>query len=306
MLAVAILGVATLDAGAPPGLLADGIATTMAPGVPQGTITLGTGRDASRLTGVATVFGPRQPIEAHLWREVPFGFTPVAVRLFRLDPLEGPLMVWSDLLPVTDEQAALDFTVAGQEPATYRLLAYHAMTEPMASIDLDVVGEASALPPPPPVPEGWRVVASDAGDLRMVLPPDVHASETSGAIFANQSPDADGGMLQVMAEGPHADHPQPAAGESLVAWLEERWLEGAKERGPTVIRSLRLPAGETIELITAIAPGTEHEWWINLYAIRTPDGVGFLVIDGPTSRWDRPDGATELIPQLVEFGPGSR
>ena len=181
---------------------------------------------------------------------------------------------------------------------------HDAVTQPMASVDFEAEGATvSVLPSPPSVPADWHLVSSDAGDLRMFLPPEIVAFDTSGAVFANEPPAADGTWLEVMAEGPYTSDLQPAADEPLVAWLERRWLDGAPERGPTLIRSLLLPAGEAIELSTSVAPGTDDEWWIRLYAISTPEGVGLLVIDGPPSAWHRLHDEAELIPQLIELPP---
>lgn len=161
---------------------------------------------------------------------------------------------------------------------------------------------AQTIPARPAVPAGWTSVASGAGDLRLVLPPDIESFETSGPIFANQPPPSTGGeWIQLLAEGPRTVELQPGEGESLDQWLERRWLAGEPLRGETTIRSVLLPAGEAVELRTTLEPGTAHERAVILFAIRSPAGVAFLAIDGPPDQMDARAADLALIPMLLEI-----
>ena len=167
--------------------------TSPVPGARQGELTLVPHPDSQRYL----TFTTQTPIEGHLRTADPLSSPglPIALRLFRSDPAEGLLMTWSDLFKVNADQTALDFEIAGQEPGTYRLLAYHALTEPLAVLDLAIVGETSALPAPPPVPEGWQTVSSMSGDLVLRLPPDFGAVADWSSIVANPPPDGEGAWI---------------------------------------------------------------------------------------------------------------
>lgn len=79
-------------------------------------------------------------------------------------------MTWGDAMWVSADQTELDLQIAGQEPGSYRLVAYHAMTEPLAVLDLTIEGDPSLLPTPPALPAGWQRVASGDGGLVLALP----------------------------------------------------------------------------------------------------------------------------------------
>lgn len=138
----------------------------------------GAGGGDLRLSCVVTRTGPRSPRltrcqqSGHLRTADPLSSpgVPIAFRLFRSDPVEGLLMTWGDAMWVSADQTELDLQIAGQEPGSYRLVAYHAMTEPLAVLDLTIEGDPSLLPTPPALPAGWQRVASGDGGLVLALP----------------------------------------------------------------------------------------------------------------------------------------
>ena len=274
------------------------IATSPVPGARQGELTL-VPHPSSQLY---LTFNTQTPIEGHLHTADALSSpgVPIALRLFRSDPAEGLLMTWSDLFKVDADQTELDFEIAGQEPGTYRLLAYHALTEPLAVLDLAIVGETSTLPAPPPVPEGWQTVSSMSGDLVLRLPPDFGAAADWSSIVANPPPDGQGAWITVLVESPAGADLQPSPGTSLAAWLDERWFAGDNgEWSPPVTMAIRLPAGDGVWLTRTLIGGRPFS--STLYAIRTPDGVGFLVIDGPSDLVDVREADLELIPRLLSY-----
>jgi len=263
---------------------------------------LGTGRDATGVTGISTVFQPDQPIEVHLSRAAGFGFSPVEIRVFRIDTVEGLIRVWDISFPVGEEVTSVDFSIPVLMSGPYRLVAYHAMTEPTGSVDFEVVGNAvPALPTRPPIPGGWHRVVSGSGDLELVLPQDIVASETSGPIFANERPDGSSAWIELVAEGPLTAAPQPEEASSLAEWLERRWLDQRELRSPIAERVVLLPAGEAIELRARFAGGATGERSIIVYAIRTPEGVAFLSIEGAPEALAARASDLDLIAHLMEF-----
>lgn len=51
--------------------------------------------------------------------------------------------------------------------------------------------------------------------------------------------------------------------------------------------------------------GTPNPWRMAAYAIRTPVGVAFLLIDGPPVVWTDREADAALIPKLMELGAGT-
>lgn len=162
--------------------------------------------------------------------------------------------------------------------------------------------EAAPLPTFPPAPAGWVNVAN--GDVSLDLPPWLIPFDTTGAIFANEVPDAARHWIQLMAEGPGTAEPRPAAGESLERWLLRR-LE-SPDAGQPVIREIDLPSGPALQLERLDAAGTRFAWRFAAYAISTPFGVAFLQIDGPPDKWIGREDDLARIPWRMRAGSGAR
>ncbi len=152
-------------------------------------------------------------------------------------------------------------------------------------------------------PDGWTTVESSAGDLRLDLPPWMVPFETHAAIFANEAPAQDGQtFLQLLAEGPRTAESQPAPGESLEQWLEARIETRGRWRGTT--RRTLFATGPGVVIERVLSPGSSEEWRLAAYAIETPFGVAYLLIDGPMTAWVGHEADAELIPLLMDVGPG--
>jgi hypothetical protein len=166
---------------------------------------------------------------------------------------------------------------------------------------LAALAAACSSAPPSPSPEAvaaeWTTVVSEAGDLALALPPWLIAFDTSGAIFANEGmPDGTPG-LQLLAEGPRTAELQPASGEALEAWLATR-IE-APGSGEPKVESRQLPAGAAVLIRRDDRAGTATAWRRAAWAIRTPDGVAYLLVDGPLDRWAGREAEVERIARLL-------
>ena len=162
-----------------------------------------------------------------------------------------------------------------------------------------LAGTDPVTPTRPPVPAGWTTVASDAGDLRLALPPWLVPFETTGAVFANEPPTPGRQQgLQLLAEGPRTAEPQPSPGESLERWLAAR-LESVRG-ADSAVEQLDLPGGRALVVRIAVASGTPSAWRLAAYAVRTPDGVAYLLIDGPPDAWAGREADADLVARLME------
>jgi hypothetical protein len=162
------------------------------------------------------------------------------------------------------------------------------------------------LPEPPAVPNRWRTVTSDEGDVRLVVPPDVTVTGTSGLASGFRSVAEGPDDLVVIAVGP-AQLAQPDLGESVADWLErDGWLTNHQEGDQvTELRSreLSLPAGAAIELTSEF--GSDGlEYWSIVYAIRTDRGYALLQAVSAGPRPDEVPDEIRLMRELVAFGPG--
>jgi hypothetical protein len=299
----AVVLTTAIAVGAEPDATAAGsagwVATSLVPGTTRGELLL----QPNSTSASAPTFPAGVSIDGLLRTTDPLSHPgiPIALRLFRDDPVEGLIMTWGALYEVRDGQTELAFGVPGQEPGAYRLLAYHALTEPLALAEIRVDGEPSALPTPPAVPEGWQQVTSASGDLVLHLPADFGAVVDRSTIIANPPPDAAGGLVGVLAESALGAERQPLPGAQLGAWLEERWFKGEHaEWSHPVTMAVRLPAGEAVRLMTSTY-ATSRPWSASLYAIRTPDGVSFVAIDGPADVMSLREADLELIPRLISY-----
>jgi hypothetical protein len=156
------------------------------------------------------------------------------------------------------------------------------------------------LPTAPPVPAGW-LEATD-GDLSVTLPPWLVPFDTTAAVFANEVIEPGAEWIQLMAEGPGTAEPQPNPNETLEHWLRQRVDLGPGLGQPTILQVNR-PAGPTVSIERLDRAGTRLAWRIAAYAIRTPRGVAFLQIDGPTDRWPARAADLALIPWLLRVEP---
>ncbi|MCJ7711803.1 MAG: hypothetical protein MUQ32_13350 [Chloroflexi bacterium] len=144
-------------------------------------------------------------------------------------------------------------------------------------------------------------MASDAGDLRLVLPPWLAPFEKTGAVFANEVVEGGGQGIQLMAEGPLTADPQPGLGGS------ERWLEQRIESpgsGMPVRSKVQLPGGAAVRMERVDRAGTPLAWRFDAYAIETPAGTAYLVIDGPPDAWVGHEDDLARIPLLLRTSPG--
>ena len=126
--------------------------------------------------------------------------------------------------------------------------------------------------------------------------------DTQGAIFANEAPLGPGaGFVELMATGPKADE-QPGPDQRLEDWLEARIAPAGPGTGNT--QTIFLPSGRGVVIDRITAAGTPNVWRYAAYAIRTPVGVGYLLIDGPPDLWAAHEADIALIPLLMELGAG--
>jgi hypothetical protein len=173
-----------------------------------------------------------------------------------------------------------------------------------AAIVISAAGCAAAASPPPvtapPVPAGWATVSS--GDLTLVLPPWLIPFDARTAIFANEVVDPGADWVELMAEGPRTAYPQPAAGDSLERWLGQR-IDFGPGLGQPTIRQVELPAGPAVAIDRLDRAGTRLAWRIAAYAIRTPRGVAYLLIDGPPDTWAERADELALIPWFIGVEP---
>lgn len=168
-----------------------------------------------------------------------------------------------------------------------------------------VVAAACASPvasPPPagpawtPPPE-WVTVSDDAGSIQLTLPLSIQVFDRMGAIFANEAPPPGETEIpvQLWAQGPIIDD-RPRDGEGLVAWVERRLENPGK--GVPAVTPISLPAGDGIRYDRVDSAGTPHAWRIVVFAIETPRGAAWLMIDGPHDEWAARADDLERIPPL--------
>ena len=169
---------------------------------------------------------------------------------------------------------------------------------------------ASAAPTaagPPAVPDGWQLVASDSGDVRLALPPDIPVMFTEVGIMA-WLPLIDGALqLEIHATGPAAIA-QPGRGEDLGSWLEQSgWVPRAGDPGyvvvaPATVTEVDLAAGRALEVDVTADPGLPNEVRVVVWAIETVDGIAIIQIVGNPKVMDERAGELRLVAMLAEFG----
>lgn len=169
----------------------------------------------------------------------------------------------------------------------------------------------SAAPPTtgaPAVPDGWNVVTSDGGDVRLTLPPDVPPMSTAGGIFA-QMPLTDGSLqLEVLVVIPADVFPQPGSGEDLGSWLHgSDWVPRAGDPGyvaitPAVATEVELSAGRALEMDVTVDPGLPNAARVVVYAIETGDGVAIIRFAGNPDVMEERAGELRVVAMFAEFG----
>ena len=119
----------------------------------------------------------------------------------------------------------------------------------------------------------------------------------SSGIFANEVVPGGGQGLQLMAEGPTTLDLPPSRDE-MGPWLRRRveW-PGA---GPGEIGVERLPAGDAVVLRRIDRAGTPQAWRLAAYAIDTPAGIAYLLIDGPPDAWEGREDDVARIANLLQ------
>ena len=128
-------------------------------------------------------------------------------------------------------------------------------------------------------PDDWAWTASSDGSVWVALPPWLVAFDTQGAVFANQPPPGQG--LQLLAQGTGAGD-QPRS-DDVELWLRERIFSPIE--GSADVDRIEVPAGSALHITRLDGAGTRQAWQIEAWAIETPDGVGYLQIDGPPAAW---------------------
>ena len=144
-------------------------------------------------------------------------------------------------------------------------------------------------------PDDWAWTASSDGGLRVALPPWLVAFDTQGAVFANEPPPGQG--LQLLAQGPRAGDQPPSNDVEL--WLRERTFSPIE--GFADVEHVDLPAGSGLHIERLDGAGTPQAWQLEAWAIETPDGVGYLQIDGPPAAWNDRHEDVARIAALVRY-----
>lgn len=147
------------------------------------------------------------------------------------------------------------------------------------------------------LPPDWVTVSNIETTIQLTLPPYILVGDRHGAIFANEAPAAGESEvpIQVWAEGPVIDG-GPNDGEDLAAWVARR-IDSPVKGVPTVT-SVSLPAGSGIRYDRVDAAGTPSAWRIVVFAIETPRGPAWLMIDGPPEEWAARADDLERVPTL--------
>lgn len=167
---------------------------------------------------------------------------------------------------------------------------------------------AATLPDPP---AGWHSVASDAGDVELLVPPDFEATFTADGVLAQPAAQDGSVSLEIWAHGP-VSVPQPTGGETLSGWLDKTgWVPIAGDGGVTTIadrseREVLLASGPALQVALTVQPGTLEESRVVVYAIRTETGIAILRFIGfpPQRMFERAE-ELEIVAQLATFGPGA-
>lgn len=158
----------------------------------------------------------------------------------------------------------------------------------------------------PAIPDGWTKLATEEGDIRLVVPPDVGLTLAAPGSVTAQAPMRDGVIpFEVMAIGP-GQLGSRGAGQSVSSWMQETgWLPRAAEGvklGPVTERETMLPAGRALQVATSVQPGTPEEGRVVIFVIETEVGLALLRFVGTPAGMEERAADMDLISQLVEFG----
>lgn len=145
-------------------------------------------------------------------------------------------------------------------------------------------------------PSDWVTVSTVEQNIQLTLPPYILPFDTHGAIFANEAPPPGSTEvpIQLWAQGPVIDD-GPRPGEEFVAWVERRTQNPAQ--GVPTVTAVSLPAGSGIRYDRVDREGT-WSWRIVVFALQTPRGAAWLMIDGPPDEWAARADDLERIPLL--------
>jgi hypothetical protein len=154
----------------------------------------------------------------------------------------------------------------------------------------------------PEKPPDWLTIVSEAGDVRLVVPPDFAAVTVEPVVVAQGgSPDEMDSWIEIDVQAP-ADVEQPN-GVDIEDWLDGylTLMAGSGSTGDETRRELLLPAGRALEIGRTFEPGTDVAGRIVIYAIETESGYAVLRIAGtPGGIADRA-ADLELVTHLVDF-----
>ena len=155
----------------------------------------------------------------------------------------------------------------------------------------------------PAVPDGWRIITTDADDVSLVVPPDLIVMNTSGSISGFRDAAAGIDELIVSVTGP-ARVEQRAPGESLEDWVTRgNWLTAGRGEPVAITqREVLLSAGPALETIAAYRFGNEDRWTM-LNVIDTGQGYAVLQFDGGGPMPAEPSDEVRLMRELVELRP---
>ena len=127
------------------------------------------------------------------------------------------------------------------------------------------------------MPEAWRTVATDEGDVVMAMPRELVVTGTTGAIVTAPDQEGAAGATEVWAIGPGTLELGPD--QSVDEWIEaSNWLTGQREGavlGPVRRTPVLLPAGPAIEMTAGYTVDGAEAWTI-LYAIDLRPGLASL------------------------------
>lgn len=165
--------------------------------------------------------------------------------------------------------------------------------------------QLTAAPLPDPRAD-WYSIASDAGDVALMVPPDFVASFTADGVLAQPAAQDGASSLEVWAHGP-GSLPQPTGGETLRSWLETAgWVPiagGVTTIGDQTEREVLLASGPALQVTVTVQPGTAEEGRVVVYAIQTETGIAILrFIASPPQRMSDRAEELEIVAHLARFG----
>ena len=161
----------------------------------------------------------------------------------------------------------------------------------------------ATVPPRPAVPDLWRTITNEQGEVTLVVPPELVVTNVDGAISGFREPDGEVEELIVTATGPSRVE-QRAPAESVADWVTRTNLLTAGRGEPESVtrREVMLPSGAALEMTSAFPFDNEGRWTM-LHIIDTGQGYAILQFDGGGPPPDEPSDEVRLMRELVEFRP---